>query len=214
MTSCLVNKVTWVVEDIDKVRAAWVALGLSDIEEYPNIQLVGQYHGKPVTIYAWQITAHLGNLTVDMIQPAEAQANAYASFLSKHGDGILSMVHEVPSPQALEKEILRMKGKGVEVLQKVTMQRGKSSLTYTYFDTEPEGKFALGMVYGWKSSGRRQGRPWCRTSAQWCGTHPPCRLTGSGWDSRHSRCSMRRRGRIPMSGSPRRRARQISMRTT
>ena len=108
-----VNRVIWVVGNIDKVRPAWEALGLSDIEEHLNIQLVGEFRGKPVTIYAWQITGHLGNLTVDMIQPAEGQANAYTNFLSIHGDGIFSIVHEVPSQQALEKEILRMKAKGV-----------------------------------------------------------------------------------------------------
>src|SRR5215813_2579669 len=102
-----VNRVTWVVENIDKVRPAWAALGLSDIQEYPNIQLTGQFRGKPVTIYAWQITGHLRNLTVDMIQPAEGQINAYTNFLAKHGDGILSIVHEVPSREASEKEILR-----------------------------------------------------------------------------------------------------------
>jgi Glyoxalase/Bleomycin resistance protein/Dioxygenase superfamily len=143
-----VNRVTWVVENIDKVRLAWAALGLSDIQEYPNVQLVGQFRGKPVTIYAWQITGHLGNLTVDMIQPAEGQTNAYTSFLAKHGDGILSIVHEVPSRQALEKEILRMKGKGCGVLQQVTVKRDQVPVTYTYFDTEPEGKFALGLMYG------------------------------------------------------------------
>ena len=142
-----VNRVTWVVGNIDKVRAAWESLGLSDIHEYPNIQLVGEFRGKPVTIYAWQITGHLGNLTVDMIQPAEGQGNAYTNFLGKHGDGILSIVHEVPDQQALEKEILRMKGKGVDVLQQVTVRRDQGPVTYTYFDTEPEGKFALGLVY-------------------------------------------------------------------
>src|SRR5262245_27956289 len=142
-----VNRVTWVVGNIDKVRAAWERLGLSGIQEYPNIQLVGQFRGKPVTIYAWQITGRLGNLTVDMIQPAEAQANVYTSFLGKHGDGILSIVHEVPSRQALEEEIRRMKGEGVEVLQQVTVQRDKVPVTYTYFDTEPQGKFVLGLVY-------------------------------------------------------------------
>lgn len=142
-----VNRVTWVVGNIDKVRAAWARLGLSDIEEYPNIQLVGQFRGQPATIYAWQITGHLGNLTVDMIQPAEAQANAYTNFLARHGDGILSIVHEVPSRQALETEILRMKAKGCAVLQQVTVQRGQAPVTYTYFDTEPQGKFALGLVY-------------------------------------------------------------------
>ena len=142
-----VNRVTWVVNNIDKVRAAWEVLGLSGIEEYPNIQLVGQFRGKPVTVYAWQITGHLGNLTVDMIQTAEAQTNAYTNFLSKHGDGILSIMHEVPSREALEQEIRRMKGKGVEVLQQVTVQRDQAPVTYTYFDTEPEGKFVLGLVY-------------------------------------------------------------------
>jgi hypothetical protein len=142
-----VNRVTWVVGNIDKVRAAWAALGLSDIREYPNIQLAGQYRGKPVTIYAWQITGRLGNLTVDMIQPAEGQKNAYTQFLAGHGDGIFSMVHEVSSPRSLEAEILRMKQKGVAVLQQVTVQRDKVPVTYTSFDTEPEGKYVLGLVY-------------------------------------------------------------------
>jgi hypothetical protein len=140
--------VTWVVENIDRVRPAWKALGLSDIQESPNIQLVGQFRGSPATIYAWQITGRLGNLTVDMIQPAEGQANAYTNFLAQHGDGILSIVHEVPSRQALENEILRMKGKGVEILQQVTFR----DRVDTCFDTEREGKFALGLVF--KPAGR------------------------------------------------------------
>ena len=142
-----VNRVTWVVENIDRVRPAWAALGLSGVEEYPNIQLIGQFRGKATTIYAWQITGHLGNLTVDLIQPGEGQANAYTDFLAKHGDGILSIVHEVPSRQALEQEVLRMKRNGVAVLQQVTVQGDPFPVTYTYFDTEPEGKFALGLVY-------------------------------------------------------------------
>ncbi len=142
-----VNRVTWIVENIDKVRAAWEALGLSDIQEYPNIQLAGEFRGKPVTIYAWQITGRLGNLTVDMIQPGEGQSNAYTNFLAKHGDGILSIVHAVPNRQALDAEIQRMKALGVGVLQRVTMQRGRAAMQYTYFDTEAEGKFVLGLVY-------------------------------------------------------------------
>jgi hypothetical protein len=142
-----VNRVTWVVGNIDKVRTAWQALGLSDIQEYPNIELVGHYRGKPLTIYAWQITGHIGNLTVDMIQPGEGQANAYTNFLGKHGDGILSIVHEVSSRQELEAEIARMKRRGVGVLQQVTLQRAQAPITYVYFDTEPQGKFALGLVY-------------------------------------------------------------------
>lgn len=142
-----VDRVTWVVENIDRVRRSWEPMGLSDIHEYSNIQLTGQFRGKPVTMYAWEITGRLGNLMVEIIQPAEGQANAYTSFLSKHGDGIFSIVHEVESPRAMEEEIRRMRSKGVAVLQQATLRRDRVSVTYTYFDTEPEGKFALGLVY-------------------------------------------------------------------
>src|SRR5258706_13013365 len=96
-----VNRVTWVVTNIDEVRPAWEAYGLTDIQEFPNIALTVTYKGKPSTVYAWQITGHIGNLTVDMIQPAEGQLNAYTHFLNHHGDGIFSIVHEVPSEAAL-----------------------------------------------------------------------------------------------------------------
>jgi hypothetical protein len=142
-----VNRVTWVVANIDRARPAWEAMGLSDIHEYPNIELTGEFRGKPATIYAWQITGRLGNLTVEMIQPAEGQSNAYTNFLSKHGDGILSIMHEVPTRQAMDEEIRRMQGKAVAVLQQVTLHRDRVPVTYTYFDTEPEGKFTLGLVY-------------------------------------------------------------------
>ena len=130
------------VENIDKVRPAWEKLGLSDVEEHPNIQLVGQFRGSPVTIYAWQITGHLGDLTVDMIQPGEGQANAYTDFLAKHGDGILSIMHEGSEPSGARKGTRRMKVRGVGILQQVSL-RGRMD---TYFDTEQDGKFALGLV--------------------------------------------------------------------
>jgi catechol 2,3-dioxygenase-like lactoylglutathione lyase family enzyme len=142
-----VDRVTWLVQDIDKVRPAWVALGLSDIQEYPNITLTGEYHGKPATIYAWEITGHLGNLMVEMIQPAEGQLNAFNDFLMKHGDGIFSIVHEVSSRKEMEREIKRMDSLGVGVLQQLTTKRQGAPITFTYFDTEPQGKFVLGLVY-------------------------------------------------------------------
>ncbi len=140
-----VNRVTWVVTNIDVVRPAWEAMGLTDIQEFPNIAIRETYRGKLSTVYAWQITGHIGDLTVDMIQPAEGQLNAYTHFLGQHGDGIFSIVHEVPSEAAMKAEIARMKAKGVGVLQQVKMPR--QGATFTYFDTEAEGKFSLGLVY-------------------------------------------------------------------
>jgi len=140
-----VNRVTWVVTNIDVARPAWEALGMTDIQEYPNVALAVTYRGKPSTVHAWQVTGHIGNLTVDMIQPAEGQANAYTRFLGRHGDGIFSIVHEVASQAELKAEIARLKARGVGVLQQTRMPA--QGATFTYFDTEADGKFSLGLVY-------------------------------------------------------------------
>jgi hypothetical protein len=141
-----VNRVTWVVENIDKVRPAWEALGLSGIEvsQYPidrPVSRQGDHH--------LRVADHRPSGQSDRgFDPAgEGQANANTDFLAKHGDGILSIVHEVEGRPALEQEILRMKSSGVAVLQQVTVSGDQFPVTYVYFDTEPEGKFALGLVY-------------------------------------------------------------------
>jgi catechol 2,3-dioxygenase-like lactoylglutathione lyase family enzyme len=142
-----VNRVTWLVQNVDLASQGWQKLGMTDIHEYPNVVLTGQDHGKPIKMWAWEITGHLGNLTVDMIQPGEGQINAWNDFLGKHGDGIFSIMHEVPSEEAMEQEIKRMQGLGVGVLQQLSFERDGKRVTFTYFDTEPKGKFVLGLIY-------------------------------------------------------------------
>jgi len=153
-----VNSVTWLVQNIDLVKPGWISLGLSDIQEYPDVELTGQYHGKPVKMWAWEITGHLGNLTVNMIQPAEGQLNAWNDFLGEHGDGIFSIVHEVASQAEMNREIKRMRALGVGVLQQLSLDRDGKRVTYTYFDTEPQGKFVLGLVY-WPGGAPAAGVP-------------------------------------------------------
>ena len=141
------NQVTWVVQNVDHVSTAWKALGLTDIKKSPHIQFTGEYHGKPVTIWARQVTGHLGNLNVDFIQPDKGQNNAFSSFLSSHGDGVFSFVFTVSSKQQMDNEIQRMRGLGVDVLQQLTVKQHGVPVTFTYFNTEPQGKYVLGLVY-------------------------------------------------------------------
>ena len=58
---------------------------MTDIHKYANIKAVGTDHGKPATIYTWQVTGRLGNLTVDFLQPEPkgGQLNSYNDFLEK-----------------------------------------------------------------------------------------------------------------------------------
>jgi Glyoxalase/Bleomycin resistance protein/Dioxygenase superfamily len=141
------NRITWIVQNVDHVSAAWKALGLSNIEDSSQIQFTGDYRGKPVTIRARQVTGHLGNLTIDFIQPDKGQSNAFTAFLSRHGDGVFSLVYQVSSKEEMDKEIQRMRSLGVDVLHQLTVQESGTPVTFTYFDTESQGKYALGLVY-------------------------------------------------------------------
>jgi len=141
------NHVTWIVHNVDHVSAAWKALGLSDIKQSRHVQFTGEYRGKPVIIRARQVTGHLGNLTVDFVQPDKGQSNAFTSFLSSHGDGIFSFLFQVSSREEMNREIQRMRSLGVDVLQQLTVKESGMPVTFTYFNTEAQGKYVLGLVY-------------------------------------------------------------------
>jgi len=141
-----VNRVTWLVRSLDRPLAGWTQLGMSDIHQIGDLTLEGQYRGKPLSVQVTAASASLGNLTIDMIQPA-AGDNAFTDFLTRHGDGIFSIVHDVSSMDEMTKEIERMQGLGVGVLQQVTLKGHAGPVTVTYFDTEPRGKYVLGLIY-------------------------------------------------------------------
>jgi Glyoxalase/Bleomycin resistance protein/Dioxygenase superfamily len=142
-----VDRVTWIVRDIDHVKAGWVSLGLVDVHDYGKVKFMGQYHGASVTITARRLSGKLGDLIIDMVEPSPGQQNAFTDFLTRHGDGIFSVVHKVQSREEIANEIRRMHGLDVDVLQEISVGKGSHTVTYTYFNTEPKGKYTLGLVY-------------------------------------------------------------------
>jgi hypothetical protein len=58
----------------------------------------------------------------------------------------------------MTREIKRMHALGVGVLQQLSLDRDGKRVTYTYFDTEPQGKFVLGLVY-WPGGAPAPGPP-------------------------------------------------------
>ena len=154
-----VNRVIWVVKSLDHPVEGWAQLGLSDIRKHDSLTFEGQYRGKAVSIRARGATGSLGNLTVEMLEPTEgAGENGFTEFLGRHGDGIFSIVHEVPTMEDMTKEIERMRGLGVHVLQQVTLREASGPITLTYFDTEGQGKYVLGLIY-WPGGAPPAGPP-------------------------------------------------------
>jgi hypothetical protein len=156
--------VTWIVRDLNHAQTGWEALGLSDVREYPKVKFTGKFRGKPVTITAAELTGRFGNLTVDMIQPTKGENNAFTDFLSKHGDGIFSIVYQASTEKELNQEIQRMRSLGVDVLQQVTVKQHGTPTTFTYLDTQPQGKFSIGLVY--QPNGHPQEQPDGSTSPE------------------------------------------------
>ena len=152
-----VNRVIWLVKNMDRPLEGWRTLGLSGIHENGEITFHAQYRGRAVSIGARVVTGSLGNLTVEMIQPDKGE-NAFTAFLTRHGDGIFSIVHEVASVEDMTKEIERMRGLGVGVLQRMTIDADKGPITLTFLDTEAEGKYVLGLIY-WPGGAPPAGAP-------------------------------------------------------
>ena len=141
-----VNRVIWPVKNMDMPLQGWKTLGLSDVHEFGEITFAAQYRGKAVSMAARVVTGSLGNLTVEMLQP-EPGDNAFTAFLTRHGDGIFSIVHEVATMEEMTKETERMRGLGVGVLQRMTIDADHGPIQLTFFDTEAEGKYVLGLIY-------------------------------------------------------------------
>ena len=142
-----VDRVIWVVRDVKHVVQGWKKLGLSDIHEYPDTGFTARYRDRQVMIHVRRTTGQLGSLRVDLLQPAKGEQNVFSDFLSKHGDGIFAVVHAVSGKGDIDKEEQRLSSLGVRVLQEATIAEASGPCSFTFFDTEREGKFVLGLSY-------------------------------------------------------------------
>lgn len=140
-----IGRVAWVVKSLDRPLRGWTELGLTGVRDFGDVSRAGQYRGKPVTISGRAASGNLGSLAIDILEPAPGE-NAFNAFLAAHGDGIFSVVHEVPSLDDMAKEVDRLRGLGVAVLQTLSSDDGRGPV-FTFFDTEPQGKYVLGLVY-------------------------------------------------------------------
>jgi catechol 2,3-dioxygenase-like lactoylglutathione lyase family enzyme len=140
-----IARVTWVVKSLDRPLEGWTRLGLSNVHRLGPLAYKGKYHDQAISGTLRMATGQFGALTVDMVQPP-ATSEAYNSFLARRGDGVFSIVHEVTNSEAMSKELERMRALGVEVLEQVEFEIDNHPVSFTFFDTEPKGKYVLGLV--------------------------------------------------------------------
>ena len=140
-----IGHLVWLVHSIDAPLRGWSGLGLSDVHDFGTVALDGEYRGRPIKARAHMAWGHLGSLAVDMLEP-QSGATAFDAFLTAHGDGIFSIVYEVASQDEMSREVERMGGAGVPVLERMQVNTDRGLAVFTFFDTEPRGKYVLGLV--------------------------------------------------------------------
>lgn len=146
-----VDSLHWVVQDLDEVTNGWKELGfpLAKNADHLSMQKV-EYRGKAMDLSAKVATGVIGGYNVTWIQPGKGD-NAYTDFLSEHKEGVISLNHKVSSTAEMEKEIQRLSGLGVGILQRGQITSSENTQTYVYFDTAKEGKYVLGLVHDSKN---------------------------------------------------------------
>jgi len=138
-----VDRIVWIVKDLQGVVNGWQSLGFSEIMDYGLVSL----RNNTGEIEVYMASANLGGSRITWIQP-ESQNTIFGKFLEEHGDGGFSLMHRVLSKDAMDQEVTRLKDLGVTELMKGTIETDSGPVSYVFLDTQQDGKYALGLVYG------------------------------------------------------------------
>lgn len=142
-----VERLTWVVQDLEKTIAGWEKLGITRVARLGEVELPDvTFRGKPVVVRALAASAMFGDVAVDWIQPLGGE-NAYMDYMARRGEGVFSLLHRAPDKAAFDGELSRLGQLGVKVLQAGTVPGAAGNIEYAYLDTEPEGKYVLGLFH-------------------------------------------------------------------
>ncbi len=139
-----VDRVVFVVPDLDKALAAWKPSGAVQIFGTQTAEFEAEYRGKSGQHSIRFAVGRFGDVLANWVEPASGN-NAFSDFLKTHGPGMMSIMHRVGSLSELDAEVARMKRLGVGVLQRGPM--GDDGSEYVMFDTEAAGKYVLAVSF-------------------------------------------------------------------
>lgn len=142
-----IDRIIWVVEDIDYVKQGWQKLGFASYFDHGTKTITSNLEPNRKVTYTIKTTsASLGGLSALWIQPIKGES-IYRNFLKKNGPGAVAILHRVNGREEMQHEIETMRSKGVEVLQEGSFDVEKGEINYVFFDTFKTGKYVLGLSY-------------------------------------------------------------------
>ncbi len=142
-----VDQLIWVVRDIQRVEKAWNKTGCLVVSKRGTMKLDEgtAFQDRPASGEIRFVRANLAGARILWIQPISG-TNAYSEFVAQHGDGVLALMHRVPTPKALDREVGRLQAAGVQVLQKGGLPGSSARARYVLMDTYAKGKYVLGLI--------------------------------------------------------------------
>jgi|GEM_PF-291498 len=137
-----VARLLWVVSDVERTAQAWSRLG---VPVEPAAEAEFRPGGAAGTHGGLVSTGRFANLRADWFQPG-GPAGPLARFLAQRGQGVFSLVYELPDADSLRRETARLQDLGVKVLEEGDLRIGSERNRYVFLDTAAEGKFVLGLM--------------------------------------------------------------------
>lgn len=134
-----VARVVWVVSDLDAVVNYWKGLGIHNIHrdgivKFPNLK----YQGKADSAVAKQVTAHVGGLDIQWIQPIRG-GSFWADALHRRGDGIRAVGYNTKSSEEFDQQIKYFASQGVGVVVEDKWKGHHGDGRIAYLDTAELG---------------------------------------------------------------------------
>jgi 4-hydroxyphenylpyruvate dioxygenase-like putative hemolysin len=139
-----VDRIVFVVPELQKALDQWKPSGMVTVFTTQPASFQADYKGTSAESSVLFSAGRFGDVIANWLQPV-AGSNAFADFLKRHGPGVFALMHRVSSVAELEAEVARMKALNVAVLQRGGM--GDDGSRYVFFDTQPEGKYTIGIYY-------------------------------------------------------------------
>jgi methylmalonyl-CoA/ethylmalonyl-CoA epimerase len=140
-----VDQVLWVVSDLANTMTQWANLGFNQVIDLDTADTHLKIADQTVKIKIAK--ANLGGANITWIQPL-GKTSVFAEFHKFYGDGALSLVHRFYSSEALQAELTRLSGIGINVKEEIEIATNKANLYYVLMDTRDKGKYYLGYTYG------------------------------------------------------------------
>jgi hypothetical protein len=139
-----VDRIVFVVPDLQKALEEWKPSGVVEVFTTQPADFQAEYKGRTTESSVRFAAGRFGDVIANWLQPVSG-SNAFTDFLKRHGPGVFALMHRVGSLAELEAEVARMRELNVGVLQRGSM--GDDDSRYVLFDTQPEGKYTLGIYY-------------------------------------------------------------------